>query len=68
MQKAGLSIARMFAVNAGRMKFSRGHFDILFTRPLATTLLVVALTVMVLPAIVPSVKRLLGTVGEETGT
>jgi hypothetical protein len=33
-----------------------------------TTLLVIALTVMVLPAIVPPVKRLLGTVGEETGT
>jgi putative tricarboxylic transport membrane protein len=47
---------------------SHGHFDILFTRPLATTLLVLALTVMVLPAIVPPVKRLLGTVGEETGT
>ena len=47
---------------------SHGRFDILFTRPLASTLLAIALTVMVLPAIVPPVKRLLGTVGEETGT
>jgi len=47
---------------------SHGRFDILFTRPLATTLLVIALTVMVLPAIVPPVKRLLGTVREEPGT
>jgi TctA family transporter len=47
---------------------SHGHFDILFTRPLATALLILALAVMVLPAVVPPVKRLLGTVGEETGT
>jgi putative tricarboxylic transport membrane protein len=47
---------------------SHGHFDILFTRPLATTLLAVALMVMVVPAIVPPVRRVLGTVGEETGT
>ena len=32
---------------------SHGRFDILFTVPLATILLVIALTVMVLPAIVP---------------
>src|SRR6266566_1653692 len=42
---------------------SHGHFDILFTRPLATTLLAVALVVMVVPAIVPPVRRVLGTVG-----
>jgi len=47
---------------------SHGHFDILVTRPLATALLVVALTVMVLPALAPPVRRLLGTVGEEMGT
>ena len=47
---------------------SRGHFDILVTRPLATILLVIALAVMVLPALAPPVRRLLGTVGEETGT
>jgi hypothetical protein len=40
---------------------------VLFTRPLATTMLAITLTVMVLPAIVSPVKRLLGTVGEETG-
>ena len=33
-----------------------------------TTLLAVALVVMVLPALLSPVKRLLGTVGEETGT
>jgi putative tricarboxylic transport membrane protein len=47
---------------------SHGHFDILVTRPLATILLVIALAVMVLPALAPPVRRLLGTVGEETGT
>ena len=41
---------------------SRGRFDILLTRPLATTFLVVALTVMVLPIVVPPVKRMLRTV------
>src|SRR5580765_4846474 len=47
---------------------SHGHFDILVTRPLATILLAIALAVMVLPALAPPVRRLLGTVGEETGT
>jgi hypothetical protein len=50
------------------LPLSHGRFDIFFTRLLATTLLAIALTVMVLPAIVPPDKRLLGTVGEETGT
>jgi len=41
---------------------SRGRFDILLTRPLATTFLIAALTVMVLPVVVPPVKRMLRTV------
>ena len=47
---------------------SHGRFDILFTGPLATILLVIALAAMARPAIVPPVKRLRGAVGEETGT
>jgi len=46
---------------------SRGRFDILLTRPLATTFLVVALAVMLAPLVAPPVKRMLRTVPlEET--
>jgi putative tricarboxylic transport membrane protein len=41
---------------------SRGSFDILLTRPLATSFLTAAIAVMVLPVVVPPVKRLLRTV------
>jgi putative tricarboxylic transport membrane protein len=41
---------------------SRGSFDILLTRPLATSFLTTAIAVMVLPVVVPPVKRLLRTV------
>ena len=47
---------------------SHGHLDIRLTGPLATSLLVLAFAAMILPAVLPPVKRLLGTVGEETGT
>jgi putative tricarboxylic transport membrane protein len=41
---------------------SRGSFEILFTRPIATTFLAVTLAVMVAPLVVSPVKRLLRTV------
>ena len=48
---------------------SRGRFDILLTRPLATTFLALALAVMVIPLVLPSVKRALRTVPlEKTDT
>ena len=45
---------------------SRGSLEIFLVRPLATTFIVVALLIMVLPALLPQVKRMLRTVGEET--
>jgi putative tricarboxylic transport membrane protein len=41
---------------------SRGRIDILLTRPIATTFLVVAILVMLAPLVVPPVKRMLRTV------
>ena len=41
---------------------SRGSLEILLTRPIATVFLAVALTVMVVPLVLPPVKRLLRTV------
>src|SRR5712692_8793314 len=41
---------------------SSGRFSILLTRPIATTFIVIALVVVVLPAILPPVKRMLRTV------
>jgi putative tricarboxylic transport membrane protein len=41
---------------------SRGSFEILLTRPIATTFLALALAVMVVPLVLPPVKRLLRTV------
>ena len=41
---------------------SRGSFDILLTRPIATTFLALALAVMVVPRVLPAAKRLLGAV------
>jgi putative tricarboxylic transport membrane protein len=41
---------------------SRGSFEILLTRPLATTFLALAFAVMVVPLVAPSVKRALRTV------
>jgi len=45
---------------------SRGSFDILLTRPLATAFIGVALAVMVLPAVLPSVRAAVRMVGRET--
>src|SRR6266849_5523111 len=46
---------------------SRGSFEILLTRPIATTFLAVTLAVMLAPVVVPPVKRMLRTVPlEET--
>lgn len=42
-----------FVPEAQSLLLSHGRFDIPFTRPLATTLLAIALPVMVLPAIGP---------------
>src|SRR6185295_1943566 len=41
---------------------SRGRFEILLTRPLATTFLAIAFAVMVVPLVAPSVKRALRSV------
>ena len=41
---------------------SRGSFDILLTRPIATTFLALAFAVMVVPLVLPAAKRLLGAV------
>jgi putative tricarboxylic transport membrane protein len=41
---------------------SRGSFDILLTRPIATTFLALAFVVMVVPLVLPAAKRLLGAV------
>ena len=41
---------------------SRGSFDILLTRPIATTFLALALAVMVVPLVLPSARRVLRTV------
>jgi putative tricarboxylic transport membrane protein len=41
---------------------SRGSFDVLVTRPIATTFLVLAFAVMIAPLLLPSVKRMLRTV------
>jgi putative tricarboxylic transport membrane protein len=45
---------------------SRGSFDILLMRPLATTFIGVALAVMVLPAVLPSARAAVRMVGRET--
>jgi TctA family transporter len=46
---------------------SRGSFEILLTRPIATTFLAVTFVVMLMPVVVPPVKRVLRTVPlEET--
>jgi TctA family transporter len=45
---------------------SRGTFDILLMRPLATTFIGLALAVMVLPAVLPSVRAAVRMVGRET--
>jgi putative tricarboxylic transport membrane protein len=45
---------------------SHGSFEILLTRPLATTFLALAFAVMVVPLVLPSVKRALRTVPLET--
>jgi len=45
---------------------SRGSFDILLMRPLATAFIGVALAVMVLPAVLPSVRAAVRMVGRET--
>jgi putative tricarboxylic transport membrane protein len=45
---------------------SRGSFDILFMRPLATVFIGVALAVMVLPAVLPSARAAVRMVGRET--
>jgi putative tricarboxylic transport membrane protein len=44
---------------------SRGSFEILLTRPIATAFLIVALAVMVIPLVLAPVKRALGTVALE---
>jgi putative tricarboxylic transport membrane protein len=41
---------------------SRGSFEILLTRPIATTFLAAAIIVMLAPLVVPPVKRMLRTV------
>jgi putative tricarboxylic transport membrane protein len=46
---------------------SRGRFEILLTRPIATTFLALTLAVMLTPVVLPPVKRMLRTVPlEET--
>jgi putative tricarboxylic transport membrane protein len=45
---------------------SRGSFDILLMRPLATTFIGLALAVMVLPAVLPSARAVVRMVGRET--
>ena len=45
---------------------SRGSFEILLTRPLATVFLALAFAVMAVPLVLPSVKRALRTVPLET--
>jgi TctA family transporter len=45
---------------------SRGSFDILLTRPLATAFIGVALAVMVLPAVLPSARAAVRMVARET--
>jgi putative tricarboxylic transport membrane protein len=46
---------------------SRGSFEILLTRPIATSFLAITLAVMLIPVVVPPVKRMLRTVPlEET--
>jgi putative tricarboxylic transport membrane protein len=46
---------------------SRGRFEILLTRPIATTFLALTLAVMLMPVVLPPVKRMLRTVPlEET--
>ena len=41
---------------------SRGRFDILLTRPIATTFLALTFAVMVVPLVLPAARRLLGAV------
>ena len=43
---------------------SRGSFGILLTRPLATTFLVLALLVVLLPAVLPPLQRMLRSAAE----
>ena len=45
---------------------SRGSFDILLTRPLATTFIGVAVAIVVLPAMLPGARAALRMVGRET--
>ena len=45
---------------------SRGSFDILLTRPLATTCIGLAVAIVVLPAILPGARAALRMVGRET--
>jgi TctA family transporter len=47
---------------------SSGRFSILLTRPIATALIAAALIVLVLPLLLPSVKRLLRTVPPDDTT
>jgi putative tricarboxylic transport membrane protein len=72
MRKFGFEPAPMvLAFVLGRMAeesirqallMSRGSFEILLTRPIATTFLVLAFAVMVVPLVLPPVKRMLRTV------
>jgi len=74
MRKCGFEPAAMvLAFVLGRMteesirqSMSRESFEILLTRPLATTFLALAFAVMVVPLVLPSVKRALRTVPLET--
>jgi TctA family transporter len=45
---------------------SRGSFEILLVRPVATAFIVVAVAVMVLPAVLPSARAAVRMVGRET--
>jgi putative tricarboxylic transport membrane protein len=45
---------------------SRGSFEILLTRPLATTFIVLALAVIVVPLVLPPVRRRLRMMAEES--
>jgi putative tricarboxylic transport membrane protein len=75
MKKVGYEAAPLvLAFVLGRMAeesfrqsllLSRGSFEILFTRPLATTFIVLAFAVIVLPILLPPIKRLLGAVTAE---
>ena len=73
--RSALSAAVVLAFVLGRMAeesirqsllMSRGSFDILLMRPLATTFIGLALAVMVLPAVLPSARAVVRMVGRET--